>query len=228
MPGLGRVVRHRIEQVAQGIELVIHVGPIARNPRIDLGERSWLKPVVPETPLHALLDQASVFQHRELLADGRLEQDDAGRSLLRSGPTERSSTATPWGGYPHRMNLNQVTLPSLDVARSIHFYEMLGFSLIVDNVPDYARFELPRGDATLSVERVASIGLGPRAVIYFECDDLDERVGRLQARGIAFDSEPADMPWLWREARLHDPDANPLCLYRAGANRLHPPWRVRR
>ena len=31
---------------------------------------------------------------------------------------------------------------------------------------------------------------------------------------------------MWREARLDDPDGNHLCLFRAGPNRLHPPWRV--
>ena len=34
------------------------------------------------------------------------------------------------------------------------------------------------------------------------------------------------MPWLWREARVADPAGNVVCLYRAGENRLHPPWRL--
>ena len=44
--------------------------------------------------------------------------------------------------------------------------------------------------------------------------------------GIDFDTEPADMPWLWREARLRDPDGHHLCLFRAGDNRRYPPWRL--
>jgi catechol 2,3-dioxygenase-like lactoylglutathione lyase family enzyme len=43
------------------------------------------------------------------------------------------------------MNLNQVTAPSTDVARSIEFYRRLGLRLIVDALPDYARFDCPGG-----------------------------------------------------------------------------------
>jgi hypothetical protein len=34
------------------------------------------------------------------------------------------------------------------------------------------------------------------------------------------------MDYLWREARLSDPDGHELRLYRAGRNRLDPPWKV--
>jgi hypothetical protein len=33
-------------------------------------------------------------------------------------------------------------------------------------------------------------------------------------------------PGLWREAYLHDPDGNVLCLYHAGNNRRFPPGRI--
>jgi hydroxymethylpyrimidine/phosphomethylpyrimidine kinase len=62
--------------------------------------------------------------------------------------------------------------------------------------------------------------------VYFECADLDQTVARLLAAGVLFDSLPADQPWLWREARLRDPAGNPLCLFWAGPNRRHPPWRI--
>jgi catechol 2,3-dioxygenase-like lactoylglutathione lyase family enzyme len=51
------------------------------------------------------------------------------------------------------MNLNQVTVPSTDVARSIDFYRRLGLISIVEDVPHYARFDCPNGDPTFSVER---------------------------------------------------------------------------
>jgi hydroxymethylpyrimidine/phosphomethylpyrimidine kinase len=70
-------------------------------------------------------------------------------------------------------------------------------------------------------------GSGSGPVVYFECEVLDRTVARLVAAGIAFESPPADQPWLWREARLRDPAGNLLCLYRAGSNRRHPPWRVK-
>jgi len=124
------------------------------------------------------------------------------------------------------MNLNQVTLPAVDVATASGFYQRLGFRLIVDALPRYVRFECPEGESTLSLEHVAERGAGPGPVVYLECRGLDETVERLTAAGIQFDSAPADQPWLWREARLRDPAGNSLCLYSAGGNRRHPPWRV--
>ena len=125
------------------------------------------------------------------------------------------------------MNLNQVTVPAQDLAAAVSFYRALGLRLIVDALPRYVRFECPDGDSTLSVEHTPDLGTGPGPVIYLECDDLDATVGRLVAGGIRFDSLPADQPWLWREARLRDPAGNALCLFRAGGNRRHPPWRVK-
>ena len=124
------------------------------------------------------------------------------------------------------MNLNQVTLPVLEVAPAMAFYQRLGLRLIVDALPRYVRFECPDGESTLSLEQASERGAGPGQVIYFECEHLDETVERLRAADIAFDSLPADQPWLWREARLRDPGGNSLCLYWAGRNRRYPPWRV--
>jgi len=124
------------------------------------------------------------------------------------------------------MNLNQVTLPSTDIQRSIEFYRRLGLLQIVESLPDYARFECPEREATLSVERVDHTGSGPGVTVYFECANLDVTVARLKELGIAFRSDPQDQPWLWREARLADPDGNKICLFQAGANRRNPPWRL--
>lgn len=124
------------------------------------------------------------------------------------------------------MELNQVTLPALDVAASVAFYRKLGFELIVD-APHYARFKATVGDATFSVHAVDALREAPQTVVYFECAALDEQVAALKARGVTFEQDPRDEPWLWREARLRDPAGNVLCLYHAGENRLDPPWRVR-
>ena len=63
-------------------------------------------------------------------------------------------------------------------------------------------------------------------VIYFECEDLDERYRSLRDKGLEFESPPTHQRWLWREAHLRDPDGNRLCLFRAGENRRFPPWRT--
>ena len=124
------------------------------------------------------------------------------------------------------MDLNQITVPATDVAASVEFYKRLGLYLLVDSVPRYARFECPDGNSTLSVERVDKATTGPGIVIYFECEQLDDVVERLKARGVVFDSDPIDQSWLWREARLRDPSGNSICLFHAGENRKNPPWRV--
>lgn len=121
------------------------------------------------------------------------------------------------------MNLNQVTLDVTDVERAKAFYQTLGLTLIVSS-DHYARFLCP-GGATLSVHRVEAVASGQSGV-YFECEDLDDRVEALIHAGVVFDHGPVDQTWLWREAWLRDPDGNRLCLYLAGENRVNPPWRV--
>jgi catechol 2,3-dioxygenase-like lactoylglutathione lyase family enzyme len=125
------------------------------------------------------------------------------------------------------MNLNQVTVPSSDVARSIDFYRRLGLILIVEDLPHYAGFECPNGDATFSVERGDKHGAETGIVVYFECENVDSTVATLKERDLEIDSGPEDQPWLWREAYLRDPDGNKLCLFTAGSNRKYPPWRLR-
>jgi catechol 2,3-dioxygenase-like lactoylglutathione lyase family enzyme len=125
------------------------------------------------------------------------------------------------------MNLNQVAIYSTDVFASVEFYQKLGLKLIVDSAPRYVRFELPEGDATLSVSYRDKISPESNIVLYFECENLDARVEELKQIGIEFESEPQDQTWLWRESYLKDPNDNRICLFYAGENRQNPPWRVK-
>lgn len=124
------------------------------------------------------------------------------------------------------MNLNQITVPSKDLTKSIPFYEQLGLQLIVKALPHYARFECPDGESTFSIHQVEHLPKGDGVYVYFECEDLDKTVKELVAQGFEFDELPNDKTWLWREARLKDVDSNQLILYYAGKNRKNPPWRV--
>ena len=124
------------------------------------------------------------------------------------------------------MELNQVTVPCDDLATSVDFYRRLGLRLIVNDPPDYARFECPVGNATFSLHRVRRAPVPDGIVVYFELDDLDAAVERLAAEGLRFEAAPRDQPWLWREAYLRDPAGNRVCLFHAGANRRNPPWRI--
>ena len=122
------------------------------------------------------------------------------------------------------MKLNQVTVGCLDYDRSAAFYRQLGLTQIVDSPPRYARFETATGE-TFSLHKVEQTGRST-TIVYFECDDLDQIVADLQAADIAFDTQPTDQSWGWREARLRDPAGNPLCLFYGGENRRFPPWRI--
>ena len=124
------------------------------------------------------------------------------------------------------MNLNQITIPVLDVERSVAFYEILGLQLIVKALPHYARFQCMEGDSTFSLHRVDVLPNGNGVWIYFEVHNLDEQVSKLINNGIAFEELPTDKPWLWRESRLKDPDNNQLIIYFAGDNRKNPPWKI--
>ncbi len=124
------------------------------------------------------------------------------------------------------MNLNQITVPSIDVKQSIVFYKRLGLRLIVEALPHYARFECEKGNATFSIHQVEELPKGEGVYVYFETEKLDKEVERLIAEGVVFDQLPVDQRWLWREARLKDPDGNLIVLYFAGDNRKNPPWRI--
>jgi len=123
------------------------------------------------------------------------------------------------------LRLNQVTVTGTEYERSVDFYRRLGLKQIVDNPPDYARFETG-GGVTFSVQIDPEEKIIATTAIYLECDDLDERVEQLARSGIPFEHGPRNQPWMWREARLRDPDGNIVFLYKAGEARRFPPWRM--
>jgi hydroxymethylpyrimidine/phosphomethylpyrimidine kinase len=139
-----------------------------------------------------------------------------------AGPIGQGSVRLDVGAGPR---LNQVTVTGTNYERSVDFYRRLGLKQIVDNPPDYARFETA-GGATFSVQIDPEEKIIATTAIYLECDDLDERVEQLARSGIPFEHGPRDQPWMWREARLRDPDGNIIFLYKAGEARRFPPWRM--
>lgn len=129
------------------------------------------------------------------------------------------------------MRLNQVTVPLVDYAASVAFYQLLGLRLIVDAPPNYARFECPQADggepATFSIEHVEGYRGGDWPEVFFEVDDVDATVERLRALGVAIEMEPVTQTWLWREAVIRDPAGTRIKIYHAGETRRFPPWRVK-
>ena len=140
-----------------------------------------------------------------------------------AGPIGQGRVRLDVGAGPR---LNQVTITGKDYAKSVEFYRGIGLRQIVDSPENgYARFETA-GGATLSVQIDPDETISPTTAIYLECDDLDDRVEQMARSGIAFEHGPRNQPWMWREARLRDPDGNIIFLYKAGEARRFPPWRI--
>jgi catechol 2,3-dioxygenase-like lactoylglutathione lyase family enzyme len=124
------------------------------------------------------------------------------------------------------MNLNQVTIASLDVAKSTEFYKTLGLKLIVDALPRYVRLECPDGESTFSISSVDALPEGNKIKLYFEVDNLSKTVSELKEKGITFNTEITEQSWLWTDVNLKDPDGHDLIIFNAGENRKNPPWRI--
>jgi hydroxymethylpyrimidine/phosphomethylpyrimidine kinase len=141
-----------------------------------------------------------------------------------NGPLGHAGVRLDVGSGPR---LNQVTVTGTDYKRSVDFYRRLGLKQIIDSPETgYARFEAA-GGVTFSVQIDPEEKIVATTAIYFECDDLDARVEQLARSGVSFEHGPRNQPWMWREARLRDPDGNIIFFYKAGENRRFPPWRIR-
>lgn len=124
------------------------------------------------------------------------------------------------------MRLNQITAACKDLAQSIAFYQLLGLRLIVRS-DVYARFEMRDGEATFSLHVVdGDIPRENAPQLYFECDDVDGEVRRLERAGVAIERAPVMQSWRWYEAWLRDPAGNQVCVFNAGDIRRYPPWRI--
>ena len=103
------------------------------------------------------------------------------------------------------------------------FYAKLGLKLIVESLPDYARFEYPDGYSTFSIHRKGGLPKGEGISIYFECTNLDEYLKGLIKKGFFFEQTPTNQKWFWREARLKGVDGNQLILFYGGKKQSKSP-----
>jgi hydroxymethylpyrimidine/phosphomethylpyrimidine kinase len=162
----------------------------------------------------------AVSRAREFVRVALRDAPDLGQG---AGPMGHSRVRLDVGAGPR---LNQVTVTGTNYERSADFYRRIGLVQIVDSPETgYARFETA-GGVTLSVQIDADEKILATTAIYLECDDLDTRVEQLARSGVAFEHGPRNQPWMWREARLRDPDGNIIFFYKAGENRRFPPWRM--
>ena len=122
--------------------------------------------------------------------------------------------------------LNAIGIVASDMARSISFYQSLGFD--VPDTPDEGHVEtsLPNGirlmldseETILSFRPEWTRETGNQVALALECEspaEVDEIYARVTAAGFHGEKEPWDAFWGQRYAQLQDPDGVPVDLYAA-------------
>ena len=110
-----------------------------------------------------------------------------------------------------------------DLDRSIGFYEQIGFEKEYEIETGIRGAAMRSGDAVLylfqtratgEVGRDDTLENNPPGLdhISFLVDDCDAAHADLAAKGVGFDSDPADQDWGARLAGFKDPDGNNLYL----------------
>ncbi len=111
-----------------------------------------------------------------------------------------------------------VSIPVTDQNRALEFYtKKLGFSIYTDQAfgPEQRWIELKIGRSDTSVVLFTPDEhkgwIGKPLNISFRCDDIENTVAELRARGVEFDGEPTKFDWGWY-AQFKDPDGNTFAL----------------
>ena len=110
-------------------------------------------------------------------------------------------------------DISAVTLLTLDMARSVAFYEALGFRLLHGGAG--ASFSTFRAGSSY-----LNLGLGTSAIgvvwgrVVFRVEDVDAMHRRVLAAGCAPASSPANAAWGERYFHLRDPDGHELSFAR--------------
>ncbi|HJY85178.1 MAG TPA: VOC family protein [Candidatus Binatia bacterium] len=119
--------------------------------------------------------------------------------------------------------IDNVGVAVTDLARSIAFYEKLGFTKGYDYEADVKGCTMTVGSAMLflfqtkqgnlqAVKREPTLAQNPPGLdhISFLVEDVNQIYAELKAKGVAFLGEPADQDWGARLVGLKDPDGNNL------------------
>lgn len=110
-------------------------------------------------------------------------------------------------------SISAVTLVVTDMARSLAFYETLGFETISGGVAQgFTSLRAGHQFLNLSAEP-GSPGIGWGRVI-FHVNDVDAFHRRAQARGLEADFAPRDAVWGERYFHIADPDGHELSFAR--------------
>lgn len=119
--------------------------------------------------------------------------------------------------------IDNIGIAVTDLARSMAFYEKLGFTKSYDYDADVKGASLSCGSAVLflfqtkqanpqAVKRDPSLAQNPPGLdhISFVVEDVDAIYNDLKAKGVTFNGEPADQDWGARLVGLKDLDGNNL------------------
>lgn len=119
--------------------------------------------------------------------------------------------------------IDNVGVAVTDLARSVAFYEKLGFTKGYDYEADVKGCSMNAGSAVLflfqtkqanpqAVQRDPSLAQNPPGIdhISFLVEDVNQIYAELKAKGVSFLGEPADQDWGARLVGLKDPDGNNL------------------
>ena len=140
-----------------------------------------------------------------------------------SGPIGQAAVRLDVGAGPR---LNQVTVTGTNYERSVEFYGRLGLKQIVDSPERVMHVSRPQA-ASPSQSRSIRKRRSSRRLQSISNVTISTNAWSSSPEAASPSSTaPRNQPWMWREARLRDPDGNIIFFYKAGENRRFPPWRM--
>jgi len=120
------------------------------------------------------------------------------------------------------LGVDNIGICAADVAKSVKFYERLGFQKKFENdlgcmmVAGTAHLFVfhSGGQQAAGARRNLDLRGNPRGFdhISFEVDDVDKSYREAKANGVEFANEPADQAFGARTVAVRDPDGNNLYL----------------
>jgi catechol 2,3-dioxygenase-like lactoylglutathione lyase family enzyme len=166
---------------------------------------------------HALAIEPEGVSALLKVAEAKLRrvQSNTSTALLKTGP-ERPPTLPPMND----MELDNIGLGTHDLARTLAFYEQLGFA-VTSRSTRGATIVLGHAKLFVFIARQARLprrSADPLANppgldhLSFAVADVDAAYGRLSANGVEFDCASADTDWGARAGCLRDPDGTSLFL----------------
>ncbi len=112
-------------------------------------------------------------------------------------------------------SIDAVTLHVADMARSVAFYEAIGFVAVSGGAAaPFTTFAAGSGFLNLQLDPPRARIVRPWGRVIFFVDDVDAMHARVLAAGTTPEGEPTDAPWGERYFHALDPDGHELSFAR--------------